>query len=409
MVPTDRPLALVCLVMTSSLTVMAGAMVGPALPLIADHFAGHPLAELYVPLVVTIPGLVIALTAPLAGTLADRWGRARLLLAGLALYALSGASGLVLGALEAIIVGRVFLGLAVACVMTCTMALIIDYWQDEARQRVLGFQGAAMGIGGVVFPLLAGALATVGWRAAFAGYLLVLPLLVLAAVSLKDVPRAGNPAGDGVARFPWGFALAVFFLASFGMIAMYAIPLRVVFLLKEIGYPSPLVLALGIALPSFFASVASFLAWMVQRRMSALAIVVLTFLSVTLGYGIVATTTNLYGIFLGLAFCGAGFGLNTPNLTGWLQQTVPPAMRGRAAGGFATAIFLGQFLATFVFAYLARVTDFAGTFTVVALASAAVALSALVAKVAFGLAPIGVVTKPHGRAVLENQAARRVE
>jgi len=52
----------------------------------------------------------------------------------------------------------------------------------------------------------------------------------------------------------------------------------------------------------------------------------------------------------------------------------------------ATAVFLGQFLATFVLAYLARVTDFAGTFTAIALASVAVALSALVTKVAFGMA-----------------------
>jgi hypothetical protein len=84
-------------------------------------------------------------------------------------------------------------------------------------------------------------------------------------------------------------------------------------------------------------------------------------------------------------------------------------MRGRAAGGFATAGFLGQFLATFVFAYLARMTDFAGTFTVIALASVAVALCALVAKMAFGMASIGVITKSDGSAVLENQAARRVE
>jgi MFS family permease len=193
------------------------------------------------------------------------------------------------------------------------------------------------------------------------------------------------------------------------MIAMYAIPLRVVFLLRELGYPSPLVLALGIALPSLFASSASFLAWVLQQRMSALAIVVLTFLSVALGYGIIAVAESPYGVFAGLAFCGIGFGLNTPNLTGWLQQTVPAEMRGRAAGGFATAVFLGQFLATFVFAYLARVTDFAGTFTVIALASVVVALCALVAKMAFGMASIGVITKSDGRAVLENQAARRVE
>jgi hypothetical protein len=83
--------------------------------------------------------------------------------------------------------------------------------------------------------------------------------------------------------------------------------------------------------------------------------------------------------------------------------------RGEPLAALQRRVFLGQFLATFVFAYLACVTDFAGTFTVIALASVAVALSALVAKMAFGMASIGVITKSDGCAVLENQAARRVE
>ena len=287
--------------------------------------------------------------------------------------------------------------------MTCTTALIVDYWQDEARRRVLGLRVPRWESAGWCFRC-SGALATAGWRGA--GYLLV-SLIMLAAVSLKDVPRVRNPAGDGVARFPGDLPLRF----SSGVIRHDRDVCDTVargFSAQGARLPVAARLALGIALPSPFASLASFLAWMLQKRMSALAIVVLTFLSITLGYGIVASATSLYGVFVGLAFCGAGFGL-TRQSDRWLQQTVPAEMRGRAAGGFATAVFLGQFLATFVFAYLARVTDFAGTFTAVALASAAVALSALVTKVAFGMASIGVITKPDGRAVLENQVARRVE
>ena len=373
----DRPLALACIVLASSLTIFAGAMVGPALPLIADQFAAHRFATLYVPLVLTIPGLVIALTASFAGVVADRCGRTRLLAAGLVLYAVAGMSGLILESLEAIIVGRMFLGLAVACIMTGATALIVDYWQDGARVRAFGIQAAAVGFGGVAFPLFAGVLAQSGWRAPFAGYLVALPLIVVASLTLKDVPRAETRSAGTSARFPIAFALVIFVLAAVCMMAMYAIPLRIPFLLRKLGYDSPLLHAASLALPSFVAAIASLSAWRLQSRMSAPGIVAVTFGAITLGYLVVASTESLAAILLGLAISGIGFGLNTPNLMSWLQQGVPAAMRGRAAGGYTTAVFLGQFLATFLFALLARATNFAGTFAAVAAGSATVALIAL--------------------------------
>jgi len=74
-----------------------------------------------------------------------------------------------------------------------------------------------------------------------------------------------------------------------------------------------------------------------------------------------------------------GFGVNAPNLVSRLQSGMPPDMRARAAGGYTTAVFLGQLLATFVFAYLAKTTDFAGTFLTVALACFVVLVGAAVA------------------------------
>ena len=76
------------------------------------------------------------------------------------------------------------------------------------------------------------------------------------------------------------------------------------------------------------------------------------------GMALVASDKSLTALFAGLVVCGMGFGLTTPTLTGWLQSRMPAQMRGRAAGGYTMAHFLGQFLATFVFASLAGVTTF---------------------------------------------------
>ena len=65
---------------------MAGATIAPGLPGLLAHFADHPDAEYLTRFILTIPGLAIAITAPFAGVLADRFGRRVLLQLGVVLY-----------------------------------------------------------------------------------------------------------------------------------------------------------------------------------------------------------------------------------------------------------------------------------------------------------------------------------
>ena len=92
---------------------MAGATIAPALPAMQAHFSGVPNAGLLVKLALTIVGLAIALSAPLSGILADRFGRRPVLIGSLLLYAVGGASGLIVSSIGELLLGRVVLGLAV--------------------------------------------------------------------------------------------------------------------------------------------------------------------------------------------------------------------------------------------------------------------------------------------------------
>lgn len=362
------------LLAASSLTIMAATAVVPALPLLRDHYGHGPWADLLVPLVITIPGLSVAICAPLAGCLADRYDRARLLAAGLALYVVAGASGLWLETLEGLVFWRVLLGCSVACIMTCCTALIVDMWEGSERKTALGLQASAMGVGGVVFPLAGGLLAEFGWRAPFAAYLLPLPLVLLAYAWLPAGPRAQPAAGPDRSRFPLAFALMIYALALCGMVVLYAIPLRMPFYARDLGHASPLVAALTVAFPSLVAALAATQASRLQERLAPPWMIALAFGCMALGMSGIVSSARLSGMFAGLAVCGIGFGLATPTLTAWLQSRMPADMRGRAAGGYTMAHFLGQFLATFVFAHLASATTFTGTFAFVAALSLTIAV-----------------------------------
>ncbi|WP_263862365.1 MFS transporter [Deinococcus detaillensis] len=160
------------LLLLSALTIMAGATIAPALPAMQDHFASQPNVQLLVKLALTIVGLAIALSAPLSGVLADRYGRRPVLIGSLLLYALGGASGLMVSSLGMLLVGRVVLGLAVAGTMTASGALINDFFSGPARGQFLSQQAAFSSFGGAVLLPLGGVLACAVWHL-FGGALLV--------------------------------------------------------------------------------------------------------------------------------------------------------------------------------------------------------------------------------------------
>lgn len=333
----------------SSVTIMAGAVVAPALPAMREHYASLPNADVLVMLVMTLPGLVIAVASPVMGLVADLFGRTKLLVFGLVLFVASGASAFILDSLRDILISRALVGLAVACVMTAATALLVDLTQGMARNIVIGQQIAATGIGGLIFPLLAGILVQFDWRAAFLTYLLPVVLVPLAWSGVKDVIKPTQAPASSLAEFPVARGVVVYSLAVLGMIALYAIPLQIPYVLSGLGNSSPVVSGLEIGIASFSAAICSLLFGKLRARHTPVALVAISFGAIALGYLIVSQSSDIVTTTIGLVVAGAGLGINLPNLTTWLQESMPFGLRGRAAGGLTSAISLGQFVSTFVY------------------------------------------------------------
>ncbi|NJO00742.1 MAG: MFS transporter, partial [Bacteroidia bacterium] len=102
------------LLLVGSMTIMASAIIAPALPKIKAAYAYLPQAEFLTQLVLTMPGIFIALGAPLVGRLIDRIGRKKVLIASLAVYGAAGTAGFYLDSLYWLLASRALLGLAVA-------------------------------------------------------------------------------------------------------------------------------------------------------------------------------------------------------------------------------------------------------------------------------------------------------
>ncbi len=202
--PNSLPIK-ITLLLASTLTVMSGATIAPSLPAMQTHFSDVANSEFWVRLILTVPALFIVIGSPIAGQLVDKIGRKPLLLGSAILYGFAGSSGFLLNSVFTILVGRAFLGLAVAGVMVSATTLIADYYRGDTRANFMGLQAAFMGFGGVVFLSVGGFIADLNWRFPFLIYLfswllipgilfaLYEPLRVNANVADTTVPTAKLP------------------------------------------------------------------------------------------------------------------------------------------------------------------------------------------------------------------------
>ena len=126
------------LLVASTMTVMAGAAIAPALPAIARHFSHVAGIDLWSRLVLTLPALFTAIGGALAGAVIDRFGRLRLLVTATVVYGIAGGAGGLADSIGMLLVSRALLGLSVGAIMTTTITLIADYYQGAERNRVMG-------------------------------------------------------------------------------------------------------------------------------------------------------------------------------------------------------------------------------------------------------------------------------
>ncbi|TVQ93089.1 MAG: MFS transporter [Bacteroidetes bacterium] len=362
------------LLVGSTLTVMAGAIVAPALPLISREFADVAGIELLSRLVLTLPALFMGILAPIAGYFTDRVGRRKVLLFSLILYAVAGTTGLYLHNLYWILAGRALLGIAVGGLITAVITLIGDYFEGEERSRFMGLQAAFAGLGGLIFISLGGVLADINWRMPFVLYIVSLVLWVMSYVSVSEPQKkiestpksgAGSSVNNGT-KIP-GIIIFVYIITFFSAIVFYMIPVQMPFMLSDIEGVTNARIGFAIAFMNVASVTTSVNYGRVRRKFSFPAILFMVYMLVFVGYMVISQSANYYVMILGIIFCGLGFGLMLPNLNLWLISLAPPDMRGRLVGYLNMFLFLGMFASPIALQPLVKASNIHQTFFIIGL------------------------------------------
>ena len=334
------------LLAASSLTVMSSATIAPALPSMQRHF--EDVDATLVGLLLTLPGLAIALLAIPLGRVVDRTDRRMVLAGGAAVYAIAGSAGLHLDDLHALLASRALLGVSVAAVMTSATALIADYFDGIERGRFLGIQASFMSFGGVFFLIAGGALADWSWRGPYLVYLAAVPVMVLALVLPKPTSVVSAMTTQAKGETPW---LAIFGLgvAAFAaMIVFYTIPVQVPFDLERRLHLGGSAAGLAIAVGTLTGGIVSLLFGKLVVRYGSFVLLGATFFALGLGLAGVGLVSSYAGVLVAIGVGGVGMGLMMPNLSQWTVRLAAPAHRATAIGVIVMGVFFGQFASPLV-------------------------------------------------------------
>jgi EmrB/QacA subfamily drug resistance transporter len=160
--------------------------------------------------------LVVASFLMLAGSMADRFGRRRVLQIGLGVFTLGSLLCSRANTIEQLIGFRALQGFGASMLNPVALSIIANGFPErQARARAVGICGAVMGVSLGIGPLIGGALTeTIGWRSIFwinvpIGVIAVLLAAGFVPESKAARARAFDPVGQalvliGLATLTWG-------------------------------------------------------------------------------------------------------------------------------------------------------------------------------------------------------------
>ncbi|MGF9566677.1 MFS transporter [Neorhizobium sp. BT27B] len=337
-----KPIGAFTLLSVACLTIMVGCVIVPGLPSIAAALGVGPASSW----LVTLPSLGVAVFGLAVGRLIERLGSRRALVIGLLLYGLLGYAAVWLRGYPAVLLDRFLLGGATAIVMSAGTTLISEFFDGEARLKMISRQGMAIELGGVVFLAIGGMLAGIGWQHPF---LLYLVAWIFAAMVVTFVPHSPpssgkvEPGATDSAPAMWDVYLA----AACSMIVFFAAVILLPQKLADMGMGE---VKIGYFL-SFISLVAVGAAFVMPRFMDALGsmrTLMIAFSAYALGHVIFFAAGSFPLIVVAGMLVGCGFGFSIPLVNHLTIERSPLALRGRLLGYLSVAIFMGQFLSAFI-------------------------------------------------------------
>ncbi|PWS40137.1 MFS transporter, partial [Streptomyces sp. ZEA17I] len=130
-----------------------------------------------------------------AGSSADRYGRKKMLAVGLALFGIGSLAAGLAQSSGQLIAARAGMGVGGALLITTTLAVVVQIFDDSERVRAIGLWATVNSLGFAAGPLVGGLVLDHFWWGAI--FLINIPVALIGLVAVvRLVPEFRNPRGD---------------------------------------------------------------------------------------------------------------------------------------------------------------------------------------------------------------------
>jgi MFS family permease len=221
-----------------------------------------------------MPAIWVLLFSPVAGWMADRMGRRKLLVSAMIVYAFVGTAPAFLDNLYAIVVSRIAVGICESIVMTVSTTLISDYFKGHARERWLASQTAVASVTALGCIYLGGQLgAAYGWRGPFYLYMYSLPLAVCVLATIWEPSPAEPVVATAVVTedvryttVPWARIAGILAITLLASISFYTVVTKNAEALVSLGVSNPADIGTLTMLASIGVPLGTFIFWGVMTN-----------------------------------------------------------------------------------------------------------------------------------------------
>lgn len=187
--PSAARWTLAAAILGSSIAFLDANVVSVALPVIQKNLGASVSAAQWV---VESYALFLSSLVLVGGSLADRFGRRRIFVTGVSLFAAASVCCGLAGSAAGLVAARAVQGIAAALLVPSSLAILASAYAAGERGRAIGTWSSLTALAGMVGPVLGGWLVEAwSWRAVF--FLNVPLAIVVVAIARTKVPESRNP------------------------------------------------------------------------------------------------------------------------------------------------------------------------------------------------------------------------
>ncbi|WP_273129450.1 MFS transporter [Bacillus weihaiensis] len=339
-------LGVFALMLAASLTIMVGSAITPALLEISTHYGVTNQATW----LTTLPALGVVLFAPFAGKLIHKIGNYKAICIGLLLYGAIGISAIWIDNHILVFADRILLGAATAITMAASTGLLADFFEGEKRLKMVALQGMSIEAGGIIFLSLGGILGSIGWQWPFLLYLIswiafIFILLFVPSHKGLQMETTEDVVDSKQVEKVWPILVAALLAMTMFFVGFITLPF---YLTDHFGLNAA---GIGYLLASisFVAVLSASIMPKVVNRMTDYYTLGTGFILFASGFLILAFTQEFFlFVILAALFIGFGFGFTIPLANHMVVEKSSFTNRGKNLAYYSSAVFLGQFLSSFI-------------------------------------------------------------